>query len=218
VDARDVLERVEFYRHAPAELRSVILRAARHTELAPGDWLFREGDSVHHLAAVGAGSIRVFRTGATGRQITLYHARGGESSLVGILSVLLGTPAIATAQAEVAAEVVMLPATSLREWVGASDAMRRFIFETMRRALIDLTSLLEDVAFRTIDSRLAAMLLDHLDDDHVVRMRHDDIAAELGTAREVVSRTLDRFERHGAVVRSRGRIELRDEDILQQLA
>ena len=217
-DTRSVLERVAFYRDASVELQSTMLRAARHLDLAPGEYLFREGDPIHTFAAVGAGSLRVFKTGSSGRQITLYHARGGEASLVGILSVLLGKPAIATAQAEVAAQVVLLPAAALREWVGANDAMPRFVFQTMSRALIDVTSLLEGVAFRTIDNRIAAFLLEHADDGCVVHMRHDDIAAELGTAREVVSRTLESFERHGAIVRLRGRVEVRDEAALQQLA
>lgn len=217
VDARDILERVTFYRDAPEELRTTMLRAARRVPLQPGDCLFREGDRIDHFAVVGTGSLRVFKTGALGRQITLYHAHGGESSLVGILSVLLGVSAIATAQAEVAAEVAVLPAAALREWVAASDGMRRFTFETMRRGLVDVTSVLEDVAFRTIDSRLAAMLLEHADEGRVIRMRHDDIAAELGTAREVVSRSLQTFERHGAIARSRGRIQLRNEAVLRQL-
>lgn len=217
MDAKDILQAVSFYRDAPEELRTAMLRAARRVQLKPADCLFREGDRIHHFAVVGAGSLRVFKTGSTGRQITLYHARGGESSLVGILSVVLGVPAIATAQAEVAAEVSILPAVALREWIAASDGLRRFMFETVRRGLVDVTSLLEDVAFRTVDSRLAAMLLQHADEGRVIRMRHEEIAAELGTAREVVSRSLETFERHGAIARSRGRIQLRNEAVLQQL-
>lgn len=218
MDKQDILERVAFYRDAPPELRSRMLRAARYVKLAPGDWLFREGEPASQFAAVGTGSIRVFRIGATGRQITLYHVRGQESSLVSMLSVFLGRPPIATAQAEVATEVVVVPAAALREWVSASEAMRRFIFETMARALVDVTSLLEDVAFRTIESRLAILLLQHADEEHVIRMRHEDIAAELGTAREVVSRVLESFERKGAILLSRGRIQIRDEAALHGLA
>ena len=191
---------------------------AQHLELEPGEWLFREGERARQFAAVGTGSIRVFRIGSTGRQITLYHVRGEESSLVGMLSVLLDRPVVATAQAEVASEVVVVPAAALREWVATSEAMRSFIFETMTRALVDVTSLLEDVAFRTIESRLVDLLVTHADDEHLIRMRHDEIAAELGTAREVVSRLLEGFERQGAIVLSRGRIRLVNEAALHVLA
>jgi CRP/FNR family transcriptional regulator len=217
LNKQDILERLDFYRDSPAELRSTISASARYVKLAPGDFLFREGDASRDFAAVGAGSIRVFRMGATGRDITLYHVRSQQSSLVSMLAVLLGRPVIATGQAEVATEAVVLPATALRELVMTSDAMRRYIFETVTRALVDVTTLLEDVAFRTMDSRLAALLLQHFATADVISMRHEDIAAELGTAREVVSRLLESYERRGAINLSRGHVEMRDEASLRQL-
>jgi CRP/FNR family transcriptional regulator, anaerobic regulatory protein len=201
MNKQDILERLDFYRDAPPELQSTILAATRYARLSPGDFLFREGDASTEFAAVGAGSIRVFRIGSTGREITLYHVRSQESSLVSMLAVLLGRPVIATGQAEVATEAVVLPASALRELVVASDSMRRYIFETVTRGLVEVTTLLEDVAFRTMDSRLG----------------HEDIASELGTAREVVSRLLENYERRGAIHLSRGRVEMRDEAALRQL-
>ncbi len=217
MDKQGILEQVDFYREAPSELQSSISKAARYVKLAPGDRLFSEGDLSSQFAAVGTGSIRVFRIGGTGREITLYHVRDQQSSLVSMLSVLLGKPAIATAQAEVATEAVVLPSAALREWVSTSDPMRRFIFETMSRALVDVTTLLEDVAFRTMESRLAALLLQHVDAARVISMRHEDIAAELGTAREVVSRLLENYERTGAIHLSRGRVQVLDEAVLSRL-
>lgn len=217
MDKQNILERLNFYRDAPAELQSTIAAAARYVKLAPGDFLFREGDASSEFAAVGAGSIRVFRIGATGREITLYHVRSQQSSLVSMLAVLLSRPVIATGQAEVETEAVVLPASALREWVITSDPMRRYIFETVTRALVDVTTLLEDIAFRTMESRLAALLLEHFATTDVISMRHEDIAAELGTAREVVSRLLENCERRGAINLSRGRVEVRDETVLRQL-
>jgi CRP/FNR family transcriptional regulator len=217
MDKQDILDGIAFYREAPAELQAGIASAARHVRMAPGDVLFREGETPSQVAALGAGSVRVFRVGATGREVTLYHVRGRQASLVGMLSVLLGRPTIATAQAEVATEAVLFPAASLREWVDSDEAVRRFVFETVTQALVDVTSLLEDVVFRSMDSRLAALLLAHVDADGVIAMRHEDIAAELGTAREVVSRLLETFEKRGAVRRSRARIEIRDDALLRQL-
>ena len=216
MDTREILEGVSFYREAPAALRSNMLAVARHLKLAPGDRLFREGEVSHGFAAVGLGSIRVFRVGAGGREISVYHVYGQQSSLVGMLSALLGQPAIATAQAELETEVVLLPASSLREWVATSDSMRTFIFETMTRALTDVATMLEDVAFRTMEGRLASLLLQHFATAPAISMRHEDIAAELGTAREVVSRLLETYERLGAIALSRGRIELRNAAILRR--
>jgi CRP/FNR family transcriptional regulator len=217
LNKQDILERLDFYSEAPPALRSTISAAARYASLAPGDFLFREGDASREFAAVGVGSIRVFRIGATGREITLYHVRSQESSLVSMLAVLLATPVIATGQAEVATEAVILPASTLRELVITSDPMRRYIFETVTRGLVEVTTLLEDVAFRTMDSRLAGLLLQHFATADVISMRPEDIAAELGTAREVVSRLLETYERKGAINLLRGRVEMRDEAVLRQL-
>ena len=217
MDKQEILARLDFYQAAPPELQATILAAARYVALAPGGVLFKEGDTSRDFAAVGVGSIRVFRIGATGREITLYHVRSQQSSLVSMLAVLLGRPVIATGQAEVETEAVVLPASALREWVITSDPMRRYIFETVTRALVDVTTLLEDIAFRTMESRLAALLLEHFATTDVISMRHEDIAAELGTAREVVSRLLENCERRGAINLSRGRVEVRDETVLRQL-
>jgi CRP/FNR family transcriptional regulator, anaerobic regulatory protein len=216
VDTREILEGVSFFRDAPTLLQSSMLAAARQVKLAPGERLFREGEVSTGFAAIGRGSIRVFRLGATGREITLYHVQDQQTSLIGMLSALRQLPAIATAQAEVETEAVLLPAAGLREWVAASDSMRAFIFETMTRALTDVTTLLEDVAFRTLEGRLAALLLQHFAASAVINMRHEDIAAELGTAREVVSRLLETYERLGAITLSRGRIAMTDQAVLRR--
>jgi CRP/FNR family transcriptional regulator, anaerobic regulatory protein len=218
MDKRAILETVSFYRDAPPELQSTILAAGRYRKLSPGDVLFREGELSNDVAAVGSGSVRIFRVGSTGREITLYHVRSHQSSLVGMLSVLVGRPPIATAQAEIATEVVLIPGPALREWVATSDVVRTFIFETMIRSLVDVTSLLEDVAFRSMESRLAVLLLQHVDGAGVISMRHDEIAAELGTVREVVSRSLEAQERRGAIRLSRGRIEVENDVALRELA
>ena len=214
----DILQQLSLYRDAAPDVRSGMLRTARHARLAPGDRLAREGERASQVAVVITGSVRVFRIGSTGRQITLYHVRNQEASLVSVLSALLDRPAVATAQVEVETEAIVLPAAALREWASASEPLRRFIFETATRALVHVTSLLEDVAFRSMASRLAVMLAEHADADREIRMRHEDIAEELGTAREVVSRLLEGFERASAIELSRGRIRIRDEVALRSLA
>lgn len=217
MDKREVLATIGFYREASPDVRERIAGAAQHVSLETGDRLFREGDVANNIPAVGVGSLRVFRIGATGREITLYHVRSGQASLVSIVSVMLGTPLLATAQAEVPTEAVLLPGSELMDGIRTGEPMRRFISETMARALVDVTRVLEDVAFRPMESRLAALLLEHFAMSEVISMRHEDLASELGTAREVVSRLLEGYERKGAISLSRGRIELRDGTVLRRV-
>jgi CRP/FNR family transcriptional regulator len=216
VDAQEILEGLTFYRLATPQLRASMLGAARYAQLAPGDVLFHEGDAGSDFTAVGSGSIRVFRTGAAGGQITLYHVRPTEASLVSLLSVLMDQPLLAAGQAEGPTEVVTIAASAVRDWADADPGMYRFLLETVARALVDVTAILERLAFGTVEGRLALLLEDHLDGDGVVSMRHDDIAAELGTAREVVSRLLEAQERKGMIGLSRGRIEVFDVEALKR--
>ena len=110
--------------------------------------------------------------------------------------------------------MVTISATVVRDWAESDAGMQRFLLETVTRALVDVTAILERLAFGTVEDRLALLIADHLDGDGGVSMRHDDIAAELGTAREVVSRLLEAKERRGSIRLSRGRIEVLDVEAL----
>jgi CRP/FNR family transcriptional regulator len=214
-EGQAMLEGLDFFRDAPAEIQARFGSVAQHVRLEPGDLLFREGEVVTSFAAVASGSLRVFRLGATGREITLYHVRSQQTSLASMLSVLLGTPALATGQAEVATHVVLLPGAVMREWLRPTEAIPSFLFDNVARALVEVTDVLEALAFRTMESRLGALLIQHFAMGDVISMRHEDLASDLGTAREVVSLLLESFAKRGALELSRGHIALRDESILR---
>jgi CRP/FNR family transcriptional regulator len=216
VDKLDTLNGFAFYLRAPTTLRATIAAAAEARSLAAGADLFREGDICTELAFVGKGSVRVFKTGDAGREITLYHVEAGQACIVNTLSVLVGKPAVATARSETPTEVVVIPGTSIREWVKTSDAMRDYTIETMADRLVDVMTLFEEVAFARMDARLAAFLLHRFDSGPFIAATHEEIAAELGTAREVVSRLLRELARTGAIEVGRGRLELRDEVVLRE--
>ena len=166
---------------------------------------------------MGRGSIRVFKIGETGREVTLYHVQDGQLCLVNMLCVMLGRPTMATAQVEVPTEAAIFPGVVVREWIAISGPLRNFIFETMAARVVDVMTLVEEIAFHKVDSRLAALLLQRFATVRVISTTHEDIAADLGTVREVVSRLLKEFVRRGAIQVARGQLELRDEAILRQL-
>ena len=100
--------------------------------------------------------------------------------------------------------------------------MQRYVFETMASRLLDVMTLVEEVVFRKMDKRLACFLLHRLHErpasNNLISMTHEEIAAELGTAREVVSRLLKEFERKGVISTGRERIKPLDLSLLSKLA
>jgi len=218
---REILSKLPFFTEAPAELRKSLIQEATFVHLEPGEYFLREGDTCAHFAVVVSGKLRVFKLSESGHEITLYHVGPGEACPLNVSCILSDRPVPAMAKVEEAVEAVVVPAATFRRWIAEHESMRRFVFQMFSSRLTEVMSLVEEVAFRRVDQRLAHRLADLLIDDGTrgsVEITHADLAADLGTAREVVSRLLKEFERVGAISLSRGRILLRNAAMLRSMA
>lgn len=216
----EILESFDFYRRAPPERRAEYAAAASAVSLPEGATFYREGDGCPHIALVGRGDIRVFREAPGGREITLYHVRDGEPCLINVLSVFLGRPAAATSVVEAATDAAIVPAATVRQWMATDERVRAYLFETMAARLTEVMMLTVEISVSRMDARLSSLLL-RLADLHrtrTIRLTHDELAAELGTAREVVSRLLKEFERAGALRLARGHVTVVDRAMLANFA
>ena len=218
MDKTGVLEKFSFYREAPPPLRGKIFEKGAFAALPTGATFYREGDSCEKFAVVGRGNIRVFKTAESGREMTLYHVQDGQPCLVNMLCILLSRPAMATAVVEAPTEAVVLPGATFRDWVNDHAVVRSYLFETMAQRLIEVMSLAEEIAFGKMDRRVAALLIQRFSRNRAFAATHEELAVELGTAREVVSRLLKDFERMGAIAMARGRLELRNASLLRDFA
>jgi CRP/FNR family transcriptional regulator len=218
---REALSRIPFLVEAPAELRKAFSDTAAVVHLEAGEYFLREGDTCAHFAVLVSGKMRVFKLGESGQEITLYHVGPGEACPLNVSCILSDRPVPAMARVEEHVEAVVLPAATFRELIADHEPLRRFVFQMFSSRLTEVMSLVEEVAFRRMDQRLARRLAELLLDERSggsVETTHADIAADLGTAREVVSRLLKEFERLGAINLARGRIVLRDRSVLSDLA
>ncbi|HSM58596.1 MAG TPA: Crp/Fnr family transcriptional regulator [Candidatus Sulfomarinibacteraceae bacterium] len=178
--------------------------------------VFVEGDHTQAIALLISGVVRVYKIGESGREITLYRFGLGESCILTANAILSQQtfPAIATVEQD--AEAVMIPAGVFREWVRRYDLWRDFVFDLLSQRLASVMEIVDEVAFQRVDTRLASLLVDRGRAQNPVLMTHQEIAAELGSSREVISRLLSGFGDEGLIRTGRGQIEILDFPALQQ--
>jgi CRP/FNR family transcriptional regulator, anaerobic regulatory protein len=201
----------------PAELRESALREAHAVELPVGARIFGPGDACAGLPLVISGSVRVQMTGASGNEIVLYRIGPDDMCTLSIGCLMAQRSYAAEAIVEEPTRGLLLPATLFDRLMDASAAFRRHIMSSYGSRLDSLMLLVEEVAFRRMDRRLAHCLLERSRGSSV-EATHQHLAAELGTAREVVSRVLKELERGQVVRLERGRIEILDRERLQRIA
>jgi CRP/FNR family transcriptional regulator len=171
--------------------------------------LVRDGTECRYLPLVLKGALRIYKTSDTGRQLTLYRIERGESCILTATCILNGNRFPAVAEADGATELVLLPAGLLLRLVDEQPVWRRFVFGLYSKRLETMITLVEEVAFQHMDSRLAGWLLKAATGSPgVVTATHGRIASELGTSREVVSRILKDFQTEGLLTTLRGRVHI----------
>lgn len=209
-----VLDHYRFFREGPPELKTDMIRRGKELRVPAGTVLFDRGRACDDIALIGAGSIKVFISNDAGREITLYHVTSGESCPINLLGALQGRPVPATAVVESEVHAVALPGSAFREWMTSHDGIRSFLIEGLAGRFVDVFEQVHEICFGKLDQRLADYLMKRFsesgDTPPSVVVTHEQIATELNTAREVVSRLLREFERTGALELGRGRIFLRN--------
>lgn len=126
----------------------------------------------------------------------------------------------ASAIAEADSDAVVFPAAIFRKWIDSYESIRQLIFETLAFRMSTVMALVEEIVFNRMDHRLAQYLQQKFANGgrplNTIHITHDQIASELGSAREVISRLLKELERLGALELTRGRISLKNQKILQR--
>ncbi len=171
--------------------------------------LVRPGNECAYLPLVLKGTLRVYKTSESGKELTLYRIEQGESCILTATCILSGGSFPAVAEAEGATDVMLLPSRLLVSLVEDHAEWRKFVFGLYSQRLEIVLALVEEVAFHHVDRRIAAYLIKTASGrQNVVNRTHAEIASELGTSREVVTRILKDFESSGLVTTLRGRIRV----------
>jgi len=189
----------------------------RIVEFSAGKNVFRDGEACANYLFLMEGVIRVHKISEEGHEITLYRIRAGEACELTTSCMLADDMYHAAAITETTTKIMLISKDCFQKALVHSDAFRRYVFVSVEKGMHDLLSLIEDVAFGAVDRRLARCLLANQDDMAIVPMTHQELAIDLGTAREVVSRALKKFEKQGWIHLHRGWLEVVNEKELNNL-
>jgi CRP/FNR family transcriptional regulator len=183
-----------------------------------GEVLFRPGDPCRGFIALRSGEIKVSLASPAGREIVLYRVLPGEICLQTFACLIEGKLYAAEGVAEEAIDALLIPPAAFDRLLRDSDAFRAAVLRSVAGRFADFEHVVEALAFSGLEQRVACVLLRLADRHDAVNATHEALAAEIGSAREAVSRQLGLFARQGLLALSRGRIAIKRRDALSRLA
>ncbi len=177
---------------------------------SPGETIVTEDAPVRSIPIVTSGSIKVMQSDDTYKEMVLYYLRPGETCIMSFLAGLYHDTSKVKAVAEEESDVLFIPVDKIHDLIREHPEWLNYIFQIYHKRFEELLEVVDAVAFKNMDERLLQFLQKRCEvmDTDTLTMTHDQLAQELGTAREVISRLLKKMEAEGLVELGRNKIRL----------
>ena len=200
------------------EITCRLLDSSNIISLKQSSTVFHQGDACSNYPIILNGKVKVFTRAENGREILLYRLSQGDSCVL-TTSCLFGHKNYpAEGKTETDVNALAIPVKQFNDVLKNSETFREMVFTAFSSHLSELITLVEEVAFGRLDVRLAKHLLEQGDENNIMTSTHQNIATELGTAREVISRQLKEMESKGYIEIKRGNIKTNDIPALQNIS
>jgi CRP/FNR family transcriptional regulator len=210
-----LLRRFPVFAQLPPARLELLLAEAQPLRVPAGGILFDAGQPCRGFPLVLEGSVRVSKSSPTGREILLYRVEPGQACILSGGCLLGHSDYSARGIAEEDVTLLSIPPALFQALMVEFEPLRRFVFSTYGERLAEVMELVDEVAFRRLDQRLAQLLVQR---GPVLEVTQQKLADELGSVREIVSRLLRGFESRGWVKLERERVTVRDSRALAGLA
>lgn len=210
-------EIVPHFENAPESLIEDFKRQRISKVFKKGTSITLEGDQCIYFPIVKSGVVRVYMLGNNGQEITLYRIEPGESCILTISCLLSNKNFPAYTYVEKDSEILLVANNVLKEWVSKYDSWAQYIYNYLSSVLINVLNLIDDLTFKRTDTRIYEYLIEnYVKHGKVIKTTHKEIAYDLGTAREVVSRILKELESEILITIHRGEIVVKDIDAIKR--
>ena len=203
------LQRLFLGRFEPALIEE-IARVGNYQEIDEGQVLMRPGGYIRSVPIILSGSLKILRADDDGREALLYYLGGLDSCAMSLTCCLDRKQSEITAVADEKTSLISIPVEKVEEWICRYSSWKQFVFSVYRKRFEDMLATVDSIAFTNLDERLISYLNRKAKSCQcsVISITHEEIANELATSREVISRLLKQLEKLGKVKLSRGKIEL----------
>lgn len=197
-----------------------LINTAVHRSFKKGEILHNGSADCTGLILVLSGQIRAFTISDSGREVTIYRLFERDICLFSASCIMNSIQFDITVTAEKDTEALLIPSEVYKSIMEVSSSLANFTNEIMASRFSDVMWLIDQVMWKSFDSRLADFLLSevNIEGENKLKITHEAIGNHLGNSREVVTRMLKYFVSDGLVSLSRGMIEIKDEDRLAQIA
>lgn len=192
------------------EVREALLQEGSLIELKEGDRLMEMGQYIKNLPLVLTGSLKVLREDEEGRELVLYHVGPGQSCAMAITCCMGDARSTVRVIADENTTAVSIPTRLLDDWSTRYRSWKAFVMHQYQQRFDDLLNVIDSIAFRKLDERLLMTLRDRAkrSGSTILKASHQELADELHSSREVISRLLKQMEREGLVRMGRQQLEL----------
>lgn len=186
--------------------KKYLIDNSKYIEIPKDVTLFYQGDICKDILLLEEGTVKLLIYGDIDEVISLYEISKGEQCIINTSSTLSNSEAIATAQTTTDIKGWLVPQKISRELMLKSEAYQEYIFSLFALKFNTLTTLIEDIKFKRLDTRILEYLKSK--DESIISMTHEQIANDLDTSRVVISRVLKDLENKEILKLHRGKIEL----------
>jgi CRP/FNR family transcriptional regulator len=216
--SQDWVERFAGIARLENTTKDVLRNGSKIVDVPKGTTIFGPGNSPENMLFLLDGTVRVQQVSETGHEIVLYRIHAGESCVLTTACLLTYEHYSAEGICETPVQAAAIPRGLFDDLVAQSKPFRDFVFAAFSKRITDLFLMIDEVAFQRLDVRLADRLIELSDGRDTVSTTHQKLSIELGTAREVISRQLQEFQRRGWIALSRGSVDLLDRTALEKLS
>ncbi len=193
-----------------AQLVTEIESKGEFRSFEPNEILMRRGQYIRSTMLILSGLIKVYREDEEGNEFLMYYLKPGEACALSLVCAAKHEASPIMAKTVTATEVLLVPIEVMSEWMGKYKSWYQFVIETYRNRFDELLATIDSIAFRSLDERLEFYLnrAKEIQGVKIIELSHQEIAQELNTSREVISRLLKKMEQRGKVKLFRNAIEI----------